>query len=413
MSDRSHSQNSLLRLRILSVVISLAIIFLMMEVAIRLVGDCDKDRNFFVLGRRLHPFRLPVVSTQETLDHYLGSTEMTVAYDPQLGWAPRPAGVSVGGLHRNNDQGIRAEKEFSREQQADRYRIALFGDSFTYGYEVRLEESWGFLLEQELNARQKSVEVLNFGVGGYGMDQALLRWMEVGRNFEPHLVLFGLQAENVKRNLNLFRPLLYYGDQIPLFKPRFVLEDNGLRLVNQPSLPPEEVVANLNNVESWRYANYEYFYGPDDYRDSLWQNSRLAALAVSAVTQNRFSRRRRSDEFYGSKSAPARLAVRILKEFRLDVEEQGGRFEIVHLPTEVSLRRVLGGKPLEYQDLLGAAAKVAPVIDPLPSLLQASRATTPDSLFEEWHYSSEGNRVIAGSVAEALSRESAWQATRD
>ena len=50
--------------------------------------------------------------------------------------------------------------------------VTLYGDSFTYGVGVREEYAWGNTLAERLRCR-----VGNFGVGGYGTDQALLRFM--------------------------------------------------------------------------------------------------------------------------------------------------------------------------------------------------------------------------------------------
>ena len=35
---------------------------------------------------------------------------------------------------------------------------------------------WGFFLERNLTDLGYNVEVMNFGVGGYGIDQIYLRW---------------------------------------------------------------------------------------------------------------------------------------------------------------------------------------------------------------------------------------------
>ena len=44
-------------------------------------------------------------------------------------------------------------------------------------------------LQHKLKDAGIRAEVLNFGVGAYGMDQAYLRWREQGKNFAPDIVI--------------------------------------------------------------------------------------------------------------------------------------------------------------------------------------------------------------------------------
>ena len=83
---------------------------------------------------------------------------------------------------------------------------------------------------------------MNFGVGGYGMGQAFLRWLHLGAQFQPDIVIFGLQPENLKRNVNVFRQMLVPAG-MPFSKPRFALIAQELTLLNAPTLPPEQLTA--------------------------------------------------------------------------------------------------------------------------------------------------------------------------
>ena len=66
-------------------------------------------------------------------------------------------------------------------------RIALVGDSFTFGEDVTYEETWGYFLEKELGSQ---FQVLNFGVAGYGVDQSFLRYEKDVRKWKPKIVIF-------------------------------------------------------------------------------------------------------------------------------------------------------------------------------------------------------------------------------
>jgi len=65
-----------------------------------------------------------------------------------------------------NNLGFR-DRDFSRSK-SDTRRIAVLGDSFTYGWGLSIEESWPKVLEARLREMGRHVEVANLGVPGAG-----------------------------------------------------------------------------------------------------------------------------------------------------------------------------------------------------------------------------------------------------
>jgi len=109
-------------------------------------------------------------------------------------------------------------------------RIAAFGDSFTHGDEVRNEDTW----QEAMMRANRNLEVLNFGVGGFGLDQAFLRYQQDGAVYKPRIVLIGFHTADIYRNVNVFRPFLSPATRIPLTKPRYIFERRGLVLLQNP-----------------------------------------------------------------------------------------------------------------------------------------------------------------------------------
>ena len=79
--------------------------------------------------------------------------------------------------------------------------IDMFGDSFTFSAEVTSEFAWPKQLSKIIGCK-----VNNFGVGGYGSDQATLRH-DLTPAFSKVTVLNHL-SENIMRNVNQLRNLI-------------------------------------------------------------------------------------------------------------------------------------------------------------------------------------------------------------
>ncbi len=151
-------------------------------------------------------------------------------------------------------------------------------------------DSWDNQLEQELRSQGIEAEVLNFGVGGYGMDQALLRYLSRGVEFHLHIAISGFSIENGLRNLYIFRHFYKQGSTgISLSKPRFILTGDELSLVNHPTPMPEEIPDILRTFSRWKYARYDRFYYEDEHRARFWHHSRFITLLVAVYRRYRVS----------------------------------------------------------------------------------------------------------------------------
>lgn len=238
--------------RLFLIVASIFLTALVGEIALRVLSHTDSDSNVYVADRRIRPFQFPITSLKEKLEHYTTQKTSYTQYDPDLGWAVRPNSQSANGLYYSNSAGIRTSstrQETSPNPMPGILRIAIFGDSFTHGDDVSYEESWGAVIEKTMNENGRQVEVINLGGQGYAIDQAFLRWRKHGKRLQPHLVIFGFQNSNVKRTMNLIRMLYSPGTGIIFTKPRFVLKNDALHLLNVPTVQPESLIPIFKNFK--------------------------------------------------------------------------------------------------------------------------------------------------------------------
>lgn len=401
MARRETSQNFLLIFT--SVICALVV----SEVALRVFSHVDIDGNVYIGKLRLRPFFFPVKTLTSKSQEFFEKERPYNQYDPELGWSVRPSSQSENGLYVSNAAGVRVAKvgqEITQHVAPETLRIAIFGDSFTHGDDVPFEFSWGAILENHLKRNGIKAEVLNLGGQGYGMDQAFLRWKKSGKPLKPHLVLFGFQNSNIKRNMNIIRMLYSPDTGIHFSKPRFLLAPgNNLNLLNTPTVKPEDILNIFSDFDQWPLKSYEFFYQEDDYKMSPWYASRLAAFIISGLT-NEFSSRRKDFHFFADASPSRQLTERIIEEFEREVLDAQSSFIIVHLPTKRPLQNLLKGEPLEYQELLDDLSSRYDLIDPVFGLLSQSKEDSFEDLFaiNSSHYSPIANRVVGEWIATTL-----------
>jgi hypothetical protein len=255
-------------------------------------------------------------------------------------------------------------------------------------------------LEAQLNTAGIESEVLNFGVGGYGIDQALLRYHEHGKNVHPRLVILGFQAENLKRNLNLVRPLYYPRSSIPLTKPRFIMAAGQLAPINMPVMPIDKILPTLHNFDDWKLRPYEHFYDPHDYRFSLWQHSKLLALVADRISP-RIKEGYNKRILYNPNGDDQILGREIIAAFAQAVSAHGADFLIVHLPTQQDLEVMRRLGKLPYQSFLNALDEKYDVVHTEEQLLQAVARTSYADIYAG-HYTPMGNGIISKALLDFI-----------
>lgn len=114
--------------------------------------------------------------------------------------------------------------------------IDTYGDSFTECSEVADDATWQAHATRAMGAR-----VRNFGVLGYGTDQAYLACTErLADGVNAPIVVLAMIEENLNRLMSAFRPFYTYpAIDNPLgFKPMLLEEGDGFRWVDfQPAAP--------------------------------------------------------------------------------------------------------------------------------------------------------------------------------
>lgn len=122
--------------------------------------------------------------------------------DPNLGHEHIPGGQAVlmGVPVEISSQGLR-DREFAIPKPAGVYRTLVLGDSMTFGWGAKFDDTYAKVLERKLNEETRDglrFEVVNSGVGNYNTVQETTWLDRRGWHFEPDLVLLAFYVNDAE-----------------------------------------------------------------------------------------------------------------------------------------------------------------------------------------------------------------------
>lgn len=252
-------------LALIAVLLGLVAALLAAELALRMVNG----GLFNLEDLRPVPWGIPAESFTE--------------YDPLLGWVPRPDVVHTwrGGWSASIDgDRLRRNGEGKGAVEPDHKTLSVLavGDSGAFGDEVEDDQSWPAHLERRLGRR-----VGNAGVGGYGIDQAVLRAERRADRQAVDIVVLSFVSDDVTRCAYSFRHR---------WKPWFRLENDKLVLTPPPSpavpLPESPLLIALGYSHLGRFVLERAF--PVVWNRSTHRRVHNDALEVASRLLDRLNR---------------------------------------------------------------------------------------------------------------------------
>ncbi|WP_204104584.1 MULTISPECIES: SGNH/GDSL hydrolase family protein [Spirulina sp. CCY15215] len=182
---------------------------------------------------------------------------------PTRGWTPKPnLSVTIDNIkYTTNQQGHRALKDY--KPNPEQYTVLVVGDSYTFG----IDTDDSFLWTNLLQAKDRRLNIINLGVGGYGLDQIYITLKESIKTYQPDLVIAAFISDDIFRMRFDFRdykkPILKIkGDKLIVKNtPIGSLEETyqevkqELKWTTIPFLKLDDVVYNLSI--SCREVNYQ------------------------------------------------------------------------------------------------------------------------------------------------------------
>ena len=295
-----------------------------------------------------------------------------------------------GYLVRVNQAGFRCDHEVRPEKPAGRFRVLLFGDSYTAGDGVSNPHRYGDQLEKLV----PGLEVYNFGLPGSGTDQQYLIHRQLAGGLEHDLVLIGVLVENIRRVVARFRPYQTSdGRPLILAKPYFSLgRDDELTLHHVP-VPKEPLP-----VETLPAAERSHV---DQGGRLPWLRELVNRAGPRAKDWAQRLTRYQPLPAYDRADDPAwRLLRGILRRW---IAETKTRVIVCPIPLYQHVEGT--ASPRAYQARFAELAEPPRVVvhDPLPDLLRYSHEERRGFRFGvDCHPTKAGHRALAESLARRL-----------
>jgi len=266
-------------------------------------------------------------------------------YDSLLGWRNTPsrtARITTGEYDITetfNAHSIRGPELAIPKPRGVR-RILLLGDSFVEAYTVGEDSTAAADLERIENAHAPpAVEVINGGTAGYSTDQELLAYESMYRAFQPDVVVLLFYVNDVMYNV---RDRYWRG-----YKPLFRLAGDSLVLTNVPVPPPQPaeyafrvegghgLVGLVRRGDAWLgRTSALYRLVRQVLRTTPMLSGLLTKLGFNAVP----------GEFLPWKTTPDstlagawRVTDALLVRLRDEVERDGARFVVFHVPSRPAI----------------------------------------------------------------------------
>lgn len=268
---------------------------------------------------------------------------------------------------RTNSMGIRSDREFTFAKPDGVFRIAVLGDSFTFGYGVEAEQTYSALLERRLQKRGINAEVLNLGVSGAGTAEELIMLKERGSKFDPDMVVLGYCTNDIKNNT---ASMLY------------ALNGKGSIIRKRKEYLPAVKVRDF----LYSFAVYRF----------LAERSHLLYFlrnSLSEFLQERQIRKNIARESLSSQDEE-RLTAALLHEIKRTCERQGAMFLLLDIPS-ASIRSSLPRRFL-------TTVTDEDIIDLQPTFKKRMKATKLYWTRSDGHWTPDGHQIAAELLAQRI-----------
>lgn len=394
------------------------VLFVTIEFSVyKLVLSINKKFQWLILSKDENP-----KISESVLEKFLPH-----GFDPELGWVRKPNTEHLeNGKYgkvkwTTNFSGARTNPEFEKTES----KISCYGDSFAFCRQVNDDETWEHYLSKTF-----MINVQNFGVGNYGLDQTLLRLKREYALNPTKIVIIGVVPDTISRILSMWKHYYEYGNTLG-FKPRFKISNNDLELIKNPIDTKEKFL---------KYTNYlniiqenDFFYKTKFSKEKItfpycinifrnWKRNLELIRAVKRIEKNESDGDNSKEILWKPMSIIMEinlkwrvqlfqnknnldLIIKILEEYVMFSKQNNFLPVFVFLPQKDDLLFIKKNYNF-YENMINAILKIKDLVffDITKELIQIKNL---DELYSDdndygGHYSADGNKKISELIANEL-----------
>lgn len=278
-----------------------------------------------------------------------------------------------------NSQQLRATREYSIAKPAGTRRVAALGDSFTFGLGVNDDETYPAVLQARLRTGcPDTVEVINFGVGGYGLSQELELFERYAAPFAPDVVVYQFYSNDIADNVQ-FAVHRLDGDSLVVRTPDERPQLMGAKRLTEkiPGYP-------------WLVTHSALLNGVRQVYFGLKRRSDARAALGTSNEQESWFRAQNLD-------APEwHLQRALMKRMRQRVEGSGAEFLVVLMAEQVSVELYYDGQPEKAAMQYGMRQLCEELAMPCIDHSEYVRANVPRAELPTLYHQGDGHQTALG-----------------
>ena len=250
------------------------------------------------------------------------------------------------GYTKINSDGLR-DREHEKTKPPGTIRIAVLGDSYPEAFPVSMEDAFWSIMEKKLQEcgafGGKKIEVINFGVSGYGTAQELITLREHAWQYSPDIVMLAVTTNNdISDNSRALKKT----DEAPYF----IYRDG--KLTRDDSFKETRAFrwrqSKLNRLGSWirDHSRLIQAINQGHHGFKIWLAARRARNNPAGTPQptnvaaseelgiDNVIYRQPSDQAWND---AWRVTERLIEEMRADVKTKGAKFLVVTLSNGIQV----------------------------------------------------------------------------
>lgn len=406
-------------------------LFLSFSIVFALLFYLDRHLKYKLASRGLYLLEFPKVAPKVL--------KKFKSFDLNLGWEPQENSLNKDntgtytGLPSDNQYSIDAYGSRGLPYNFPRGFVSTYGDSFCLCREVSDEETFQAFLSQKLQSY-----VSNYGVGNYGMDQALLRMERRYLKDPTKNIVLVLTPWTIERIVSVWKHYSEPGNVLAA-KPRFILENNQLQYIPNfirdkaefLNLPQHKNFLHIydGNYQAFARALHQqsssallHFIQNKSLMDFVLKRSLydVAAAKKASTTAAKKTEFLKAAKIYVQETSRQKtiyldqlfkeqsdLFLALIEKFSAFAKEHNARGHVLMLPSYDHVRFMQEGKDL-YQSHLALAQEKCSTMGILDmySIWKDLDLQELDNLYVDTfgHHSTQGNKAIAEALYRILSR---------